>query len=425
LKILLINTRYFVSGGPERYLFNLEALLREHGHEVIPFAVDYAKNEPTPYKPFFPRPLGGADDVYFREHSHSASSYLRTLERAFYSPSVYRRLKALIEQTKPDVALVLHYLRKLSPSVLKCLSDCKVPFLVRLSDFAMICPNGHMIRDAQPCELCIEGSLRHSVRYRCVQGSLGASLVNYAATRFHRLAGYYDLIPKFIAPTRFTVSRLLASGIDEDRVVHIPTFVEPASSDSQPPATDHREPIIAYAGRLDHIKGPHLLLEAVRNLVSDGDRPLDPEVRIAGTGPVDYVDRLRDFAALHGLDKVTFLGDRTRPEVAELLRSARCSVVPSLWYENLPNAALESMAEATPVVAPNHGCFPELIEDRASGRLVAPASASALAAALRELLLDGGAAAAMGRRAAEFVQRQHSPDRHYERLMAAIGDLDS
>ena len=39
MKIVLANYRYFVSGGPEIYMFNVKRLLEEAGHTVIPQAL--------------------------------------------------------------------------------------------------------------------------------------------------------------------------------------------------------------------------------------------------------------------------------------------------------------------------------------------------------------------------------------------------
>lgn len=404
-------------------MFNLKALLEANEHEVIPFSITYDRNEPSEYAAFFAPPLGGTSDVYFRDHSRNIASSLKSLERAFYSRDVYSRLAALIEATQPEVALVLHYLRKLSPSVLQCLNDKDVPFVVRLSDFAMVCPNAHLVRDGKPCELCVGGSLRHSVRYRCVQGSVGASLVNYVATRYHQGAGYFDLIPKFVVPTRFTMTKLVEGGIERSRIVHIPTFVSPAASATR--TVDDMPLTVAYIGRLDYLKGVHILLEALRILETDDLPKPDFRVRIVGGGEEDYVRSLREFVATHNLGRVDFLGPKTRHEVAEILRSAHCSVVPSLWYENMPNSALESMAEETPVVAPNHGCFPELIDNGVSGLLVTPGDPQSLADGIRRLLQEPRLASAMGVRAAAVAQRDHSPEKHYKSLMATFGDVST
>ena len=39
MRILLVNYRYFISGGPEKYMFNIKTMLENQGHEVIPFSI--------------------------------------------------------------------------------------------------------------------------------------------------------------------------------------------------------------------------------------------------------------------------------------------------------------------------------------------------------------------------------------------------
>lgn len=420
MRVLLINYRYFVSGGPERYMFNVKALLEEHGHEVIPFSIAYDRNEPTPYSKYFASPLSDSSEVYFRDQRRSIRTYARSIERSFYSPEVYRRLGALIDEVRPEVALVLHYLRKLSPAVLTCLADKGVPFAVRLSDFAMVCPDAHLLRDSKPCELCLHGSWRHSVRHACVQGSRMASAVNYAATRFHQIAGYYDLIRKFIVPSRFTIAKMVEGGWAPDRLVHVPTMVAPeinGSSEEKPEV-----PTISYVGRLDPIKGVETLLTAA--VILERRSGLPPfSLRIIGDGEPAYVESLQRFTSEHGLRQVRFEGEVGRRKVAEALHRSWCSVVPSLWYENVPNSALESMANRTPVIVSDHGSLREVVKHDDTGWVVAPGDAEGLAAALGRVISEPGIAESAGARALEYVSQAHSPERHYVRLMNAFQDL--
>lgn len=53
MKILLVNYRYFISGGPERYYFNIKEILEHNGHEVIPFSVKSMRNVPNDYEKYF------------------------------------------------------------------------------------------------------------------------------------------------------------------------------------------------------------------------------------------------------------------------------------------------------------------------------------------------------------------------------------
>jgi glycosyltransferase involved in cell wall biosynthesis len=414
LKVLLVNYRYFVSGGPERYLFNVSDLLESNGHQVVPFSIRYERNEPTPYDKYFASPLSDESEVYFKEQSKDVGTVAKSLERAFYSREVYRQLARLIDDERPDVALVLHYLRKLSPAVTKCLHDHRVPFVVRISDFGMVCPNAHLFRDGHVCELCVGGSLRNSVRYRCVQGSLGASAVNYAATRFHQAMGYYDLVKTFAVPSQFTLEKMVEGGISRDRLVHLPTFVQPGREVDSP----GREPVVVYVGRIDELKGVGVLLEAVRALKSRPGLPAF-RTRIIGFGAPGYVAQMKAFAHDNALADVSFESGLTEDAVRAALRSAQCSVAPSLWYDNMPNAVLESFAEGTPVIGSRHGSIPELIHDGDTGLLVQPGDATALADALADLLAHSARAAELGTNAVRFVTDRHSPELHY-RLLTGI-----
>ncbi len=67
MKILLVNYRYFISGGPEKYMFNIKNMLEENGHKVIPFSVHSNKNIETEYSKYFVEPIGGRDATYFEE----------------------------------------------------------------------------------------------------------------------------------------------------------------------------------------------------------------------------------------------------------------------------------------------------------------------------------------------------------------------
>ena len=84
MRILLANYRYFVSGGPERYLFQVRDAFFSRGHEIIPFSIHYSRNEQTPYSEYFVEPLGSRDEVLFQEQRRTLKSTWRTIERLFY-----------------------------------------------------------------------------------------------------------------------------------------------------------------------------------------------------------------------------------------------------------------------------------------------------------------------------------------------------
>lgn len=53
MRIIIANYRYFIAGGPEKYMFKFMDAARKMGIEVIPFSVNNPQNEETPYSKYF------------------------------------------------------------------------------------------------------------------------------------------------------------------------------------------------------------------------------------------------------------------------------------------------------------------------------------------------------------------------------------
>ena len=96
---------------------------------------------------------------------------------------------------------------------------------------------------------------------------------------------------------------------------------------------------------------------------------------------------------------MTFLGERPKDEVAELMREANLFVLPSL-AENLPVVLIEAMASGLPAVATRVGGVPEML-DAQDGELVDPGDPAALAGAIRTAAAREFDSPAMAARAAE------------------------
>jgi len=142
---------------------------------------------------------------------------------------------------------------------------------------------------------------------------------------------------------------------------------------------------LLFVGRLTRAKGLTYLLDAVRLLL---DRGRDVRLSIVGGG--ELRDSLETAVATRGLgDVVTFHGAKTLgPELSAHYRAADIFVLPSV-SEALGKVILEAMASALPVVATDVGGVATIVEDGATGLLVEPKSAEALADAVERLVDDG------------------------------------
>ena len=410
MKIALINYRYFVSSGPERYLFGVKDLLEGLGHEVVPFSVRYSQNEPTPWDKYFVPPIAGEDEIVFRQHSWSLPVVRRALERAFYSREVYDSLSAMLREARPDVAYVLHYMRKLSPAVLTALHDNGVPIVVRFSDFAMVCPQAHMVRDDKVCELCVRAGPWPSIWYRCIQDSVGASAVNAVAMEWARQKGFFGLVSAFVAPSDIMRRKMIEGGLPAARLHQLPTFVAPR--EARPFAERARR--IAYVGRIERIKGVDVLVDAFEQLQRRGVAG-DLELVIAGDDTTPFGQALHARLRDRPVPRVRVTGQLGEAEVFELLQSSILSAVPSLWYENMPNSLLESLACGTPVVASDIGSLAETLRGSDAGLLCTPDDVTDWADTL-EQALTGTGLEDMGQAARRLARERHGPDVHVGRL---------
>ena len=53
MRVLMCNSFHYLRGGAERCFLDLMELLREHGHEVIPFSMQHERNVPSEYEEYF------------------------------------------------------------------------------------------------------------------------------------------------------------------------------------------------------------------------------------------------------------------------------------------------------------------------------------------------------------------------------------
>ena len=388
---------------------------------MIPFSIRYARNQPSPYSKYFVAPLGGEDEIYFRQQKLTPKTLLTTLSRLFFAEDVRKSIKLLARDTRPDIAYVLHYLRKLSPSLLVGLKQSGVPVIVRLSDYAMLCPQAHCLRDDRPCELCTQGNLLPSLQYHCVQNNLPASALNFAATQYHRAMRYFDLVDRFVVTTRFMYQKMQAAGYKENRLYHIPTFVN--GETFHPDPEGRRQKYIAYVGRLEKIKGVHVLIDALGILKRK--RPgIDIKLRVAGSGDQDYLalinQKINDWN-LHG--QVVLLGEQENAQIVSLLNKALVSIIPSICFENLPNVVLESYGCGTAVIASNLGSLPECVDEGQTGLLFKPGDAGHLAEQIAYCYDHPEQMNIMGEKARGAAVGKYSKQNHLNLLEALCQEL--
>jgi glycosyltransferase involved in cell wall biosynthesis len=203
-------------------------------------------------------------------------------------------------------------------------------------------------------------------------------------------------------------SQLAAAGVEDTRIVRIPSAVD---SDRYRPDPSARGRVLAELGlppdallvgvvaQLIVRKRHALLLDALPAIVR-----AEPRVRVVlfGRGPLDSALRAR--VATHGLDAhVRFAGFRA--DLPALLPGLDVVVHPA-DREGLGVAVLEAASCGVPVVAAAAGGLVDAIEHGRTGLLFAPSDGAALARALLALLADPAERRRLGEHARAHVARR-------------------
>jgi glycosyltransferase involved in cell wall biosynthesis len=398
MRILYCNKYNYPFSGTEVYLFELMELMRAQGHEVALFSMADPRGEPTPYDEHF------VPHIDFKAKAGWWSK-AKQAGHAIYSHEARQRIRAMIEEFRPDMAHVRNIYHHLSPSILWELKEQNVPILYHLNDFKLLCPSYNLVSQGKACEACKGGDFWHAVGAKCYPG-MGARVALTAEAYSHRWLGTYSkCVDLFLAPSRFVRDKFVEHGWDGSRFEVLPHFQKVHELRDVPAGQDKS---LLYFGRLSSEKGVDDLLRAMQRV---------PQMRltIAGDGPQRI--ELQELAASLRLSNVEFVGQVGAAERDSLIARSRFTVLPSHAYETLGKTILESYAEGRPVIATDMGSRRELVHQGETGLLYRTGDINQLAQAIELLSSAPEMAEKMGGAGWEKVRRNHTQEAHYQKLL--------
>jgi len=343
--VLFLHNRYRTTGGEERVVEDLVALVREQLGEPaellsrdsaasgrVGAAIGLLRGGLAPSEVGDAVRLGGARVV----HAHNLHPALGW--------------RALAAARAAGARVVLH-----------------------LHQYRLVCAIGVCFTDGAECTRCHARNTLPGVRLNC-RGSLPEAVAYGTALAVwqRRLCEQADA---FIVPSAFARERLreLGAPLPWERVrvlpppVRLPDVVGGGDGGEAPDA-----PYALIVSRLSPEKGLDVAIEACRIV----DMPLV----IAGDGPE------RDALQAQGAGgRVRFLGHVGADALAGLRAGAAIALVPSRSAETFGLAVAEAMACGLPVAGSRVGALGELLEPDA---LVPPGDAAALAEAIARLAGD-------------------------------------
>jgi glycosyltransferase involved in cell wall biosynthesis len=385
VRILLAHNRYrseFPS-GEDRVVDTEGAALRAAGHAVMHFE-------------------RRSDDIAGWPPLRQAVLPLSVV----WSRSARKDLKAAIRRDRPDVIHVHNTFPLLTASILAAGAEERVPIVVTIHNYKLLCASGDFFRGGTVCHDCAGRIGFPGIRHGCYRGSRLTTVPVVAGTAFNRKS--WRTRPSAYIFISDSQRRALAP-------MNLPTsrsFVKWNLVPRTPPIANKDEGRVSYLGRLDEAKGLSVLMAGWDRYRARGTKP-QLRLSIAGNGPL--MPTLQGWAA--GRGDIELLGVLDREGCRDLVSRSRAVVVPSAWEETFGLVVVEAMASGVPVIAAGHGSLPELISDGDNGKLFRPGDPRDLAAVLGEVAVHLEHWHQLGARARRTYEDRWDPDANLAELI--------
>ena len=385
---------------------NTGELLSRMGHDVSYFSTNSPKNEPTRYSEYF------IDDIDALELGFTKQ--LLSTPRKLYAFEAKRNLERLIRDIKPEIAHVHLYKGGLTASILPVLRKNRIPVIITLHDYSLLCPRNILIDgDGNICEKCLNRPF-YCVIKRCNRKNIFYSTINYIEyeinNKIYKPQKYFNRI---ICVSKFNCQKHSMRPNLRDRLVHIYNF----SPEIETIVPDHiKGEYFLYFGRLSDEKGIKTLVKAWKELDSRY------KLKIVGEGKL-YQELVREVKD-NKEGNIDLLGFKSGEELKGIVRNASLVIIPSECYENNPMTIIEAYSMGKPVIGSNVGGIPEILMDKKTGFLFEMRNAGDLVSKIRHAFsLIPREYELLSKNARQFAEDNFSEKAHYKQLIRVYTEV--
>jgi glycosyltransferase involved in cell wall biosynthesis len=379
MRILIIHNKYKLAGGEDN-VFNAESeLLQGYGHEVEQILFDNSV-----IKTFLDRCLNGL--------------------KFFYNPSSAKMISKKIEAFRPDVIHVHNFVPLVSPSVFYVANQHRIPVIVTLHNFRLICPSATLFHNNAIYEKSLNSWFpMHAILKGVYRNSVIETAILACTIAFHHLVGTWrKKVDFYIALTSFAKDKFISAKVPlpADKILIKPNSVQDCGM-----GTSRRRDHFLFVGRLVEEKGLRTLLQATWRspfrLIIIGDGPMQQEV-------IEHTKKN---------PHVIYLGPQNKATVISHMKACAALIFPSLWYEGLPLTLIEAFSAGTPVIASKLGAMEELIQDGFNGKLFEAGNERELVRCIEDIQHEKVDVNTMSERARATYLRYFTPERNYNLLL--------
>lgn len=355
-KVLIVHNHYQIPGGEDTVVKNEKKLLESYGYEVV---------------------------LYSRSNTELRQFHI--FQKLFlpfttvFSLKTYREIKKIIREQQVDILHVHNTLLLISPSVYYAAFQCKIPVVQTVHNFRLLCPGAVFYRKGHVCEECVEHGLLCAVKHSCYRNSKMQTLMCVIGTMIHKFIGTYRKL-NYICLTEFNKEKLLMLNrpgkkeiIEEKKVFIKPNFIFSDPNEYQRKQKygmklgdrQSRKNQFIYVGRLEKVKGIHILFKAWKLLEKEA-----PDLVVCGEG--EEYEWCCEFIERNNLTSIKMRGFLPNDKVKKLVAESKALIMPTQCYEGFSMTVIEAFSVGTPVIGSDIGNVGEVIRQSRLGWLFQP-----------------------------------------------------
>ncbi|WP_375558790.1 glycosyltransferase [Bernardetia sp. OM2101] len=310
----------------------------------------------------------------------------------------WQNFEQLLIELKPDIFHLHTLSTTLNYRHLKVAKEKGIKTLFTAHIPGVICPKGDFIK--YPNEVC-NGKLQNSTCGYCyaqqrhenkliaeITGTLAKS--SFVSTVLEKKVPQFSVVGQkkktlheleqntiyIIAVCQWLYDAFLINGVSESKLKICrqgvsKTYLKNINQQQIPKvATNENKKIqIGFIGRLEPIKGLHILLDAYEKVVVENPN-LNLELHIVGVKQDYYLEYYNQLQSkIQSLPNINYQENMPTEKVSLFMARIDYLCIPSTWLETGPIVAYEAFANKTPIIGANIGGVAELVEDRQTGLL--------------------------------------------------------
>lgn len=334
---------------------------------------------------------------------------------AYVHAQVDAKFKKVLSDLNPDIVHFGH-LNHLSLNLPQVAKDFKIPTIMTLHDFWLMCPRGQFVQrnSEKPWQLCT-GQDNGKCALKCYCGSYTGDSEHlkedsqywesWISRRMEKAREAVKYIDHFIAPSNYLRDRFIGEfDIKPDKITYLDYGFNRRRLSGRSRVKEDKF-VFGFIGTHTPQKGIHLLLEAFSKLNADSI------LKIWGFSREDTSSLQQIARELNSSNTIEWMGGyHNNNIVRDVFNNVDAIVVPSIWGENSPLVIHEAQQVRVPVITADYGGMKEYVKHMENGLLFRHLDAEDLSQKMQLLVEDQILAETLSKRGYLYSDDGDIPD---------------